>query len=108
MHIETCIGECVTTAKIANRCFDLCLAEQHNMADCIRLTSECSTFCHTTANALERNSPFIKEMCTLCAQICEACATVCEQHADMHEHCKKCAEACTRCQEVCELMAAAI
>lgn len=108
MHIETCIGECVATAKIANHCFNLCLTEEHLLADCIRLTRECSTFCHVTASSLERNSPFVKEMCELCASICKACAEACEKHADMHEHCKKCAEACSRCQEVCELMAKAV
>lgn len=42
MDMESCSAECTATAKIANRCFDLCLAEQDvtMVADCIRLTGE--------------------------------------------------------------------
>jgi len=110
MDMETCGAECTATAKIANRCFDLCLAEQdvNMVADCIRSTRECTEFCHYTASALERNSAFAKQLCILCATICRTCATECGKHADHHEHCRKCAEACLRCAEVCELMVAAL
>ncbi len=110
MDMETCSAECVATAKIANRCFDLCLAEQDvtMVAQCIRLTRECTDFCHATASALERNSPFAKQLCALCAKICHTCANECAKHAEHHEHCRKCEEACTRCAEVCELMVKAL
>jgi Domain of Unknown Function (DUF326) len=74
------------------------------MANCIRLDRECSDICSFAAEMMARNSPFINEICELCAKVCEACGKECEQHD--HQHCQECAKACFRCAEVCRKMVA--
>ncbi|MGM0804664.1 MAG: four-helix bundle copper-binding protein [Bacillota bacterium] len=90
--------------KECNHCFDACLNEEDvkMMAECIRLDRACADICSFAATAMSSNSPFINEICSLCAQICEACGNECKKHD--HEHCQRCAEACFKCAEACRRM----
>ncbi|QQV64854.1 hypothetical protein ABCA12_0142 [Acinetobacter junii] len=70
-----------------------------NKARCL----ECADICQLCVRMQQHNSPFLKEICELCAKICEYCAEECEKHS--HDHCKKCAEACRQCAEECRKIA---
>jgi len=87
-------------------CYDACLKENDigRMRDCIRLDRECADMCELAAKSISQGSPFVREICALCADICDACGKECEKH--MHEHCKHCAEACFACAQACRNMAA--
>lgn len=87
-------------------CYDACLKEEDvkMMAYCIRTDRECADICAFAVKAMQSDSPFAKQICSLCAQICEACGDECKKHS--HDHCQKCANACFRCAEVCRSMAA--
>lgn len=103
---EDCLKACIECLEACNNCFDACLKEEHiqMMAGCIRLDRECADVCSYAAQAITRNSPFVQEICKLCAQICDACGEECGKHD--HEHCQKCAEACRKCAEACRQMVA--
>lgn len=73
------------------------------MAECIRLDRECADICAYAAESMARNSPFVQQICQLCAKICEACGNECKKHD--HVHCQQCAEACLICAETCRKMA---
>lgn len=94
--------DCTYTCNV---CFDACLKEDDvkMMAECIRLDRECAEICALLAQAITRNSPFVKELAGVCATICEACGEECKKHD--HDHCQKCAEACFRCAEACRNIA---
>ncbi|MBT2756831.1 four-helix bundle copper-binding protein [Mesobacillus foraminis] len=86
-------------------CFDACLAEEHvgMMAECIRLDRLCADVCEFAVKSIQSNSPFLGQICQLCADICEACGNECKKHD--HEHCQKCAKSCFRCAVLCRKMA---
>ncbi|MEA3319652.1 MAG: four-helix bundle copper-binding protein [Bacillota bacterium] len=101
---QKCLEECLACMEACNSCFDACLNEENvnMMAPCIRLDRECSDICGFAAKAIQSNSPFMEQICSLCAEICEACADECSKHS--HDHCQKCAEACRRCAAACREM----
>lgn len=92
--------------KACNYCYDACLHEEdvNMMAQCIRLDRECADICNYLEAAIARNSPFIKQIASVCADICTACAEECNKHD--HDHCQQCAKACTSCAEACKQVAA--
>jgi hypothetical protein len=91
--------------EACNVCYDACFGEEDlkMMADCIRMDRECADICAFAAKSMQSNSPFVKQICGLCANICEACGNECKKHD--HDHCQKCAEACFKCAEECRKMA---
>ena len=97
-------------AKMSLSCADSCMAEPHDMAQCIRLCLDCSDICEATARlGLRRtgdDQPMLRELLELCARMCEACAAECEKHD--HEHCKLCALICRECAEDCRKAAASL
>ncbi len=101
---QKCLEECLACMEACNTCFDACLNEEdvNMMAACIRLDRECSDICALAARAIQSNSPFMEQICSLCAEICDACAEECRKHT--HDHCQKCAEACRRCAAACREM----
>ncbi|MEK3993006.1 MULTISPECIES: four-helix bundle copper-binding protein [Robertmurraya] len=103
MNHEQCIKACLECMEACNVCFDACLKENHMMADCIRMDRLCADMCEFAAKAMQTNSPFIQQICQLCADICEACGNECKKHN--HDHCQKCAEVCFRCADECRRMA---
>lgn len=76
MSYEECIKACQESLEACNNCFQACLGEDHvqMMVDCIKLDRECADICSYAVQAMTRNSPFVQEICTLCAKICEDCA----------------------------------
>lgn len=74
--LQNCIVAC-------NHCYDACLKEEDikMMAECIRLDRECAEICSYLAQALCRDTPFAKELASVCANICEACGDECKNIA---------------------------
>jgi|ERR1043166_3602335 hypothetical protein len=109
-HLEhhACIDACVRCAQECHHCADACLEEDDvkSMAACIRLDRDCASLCWMAAAFMSRGSPFIGELCRLCAEACEVCAEECAHHHV--EHCQRCAEACRECAEECRRMAGAM
>jgi hypothetical protein len=75
------------------------------LAECIRLDRDCGHLCWATAAFMSRESPYMHDLCRLCADACDDCAGECEKHA--HDHCRACAEACRLCADECRRMAGA-
>jgi hypothetical protein len=48
------------------------------MRECIQRCLECADICQLCVRMQQHNSPFLKEICELCAKICEYCAEECE------------------------------
>ncbi|WP_233499295.1 four-helix bundle copper-binding protein [Bacillus weihaiensis] len=90
----------------SNACYSACLEEDHvkEMTECIKLDRECADICRVAITSMQTHSPFMMEICKLCADVCEACAKECDKHP--HDHCRKCAEACYRCANLCRNMSA--
>lgn len=80
--MQQTIEACITCMEACNHCFTKCLEESahHDLSGCIRLDRECADICALAAKAMQTDSPFLKEICALCADICEACGTECEKH----------------------------
>ncbi len=104
-QFQHCIDECIKCMLACNHCYDACLKEDHlaGMKECIRLDRECADICTFSAQAMSRNSSYVKELCRICADVCEACGNECKKHEE--EHCQRCADACFSCAKVCRAMA---
>ncbi|PAF22117.1 four-helix bundle copper-binding protein [Terribacillus saccharophilus] len=101
---EECVDACLECIAACNSCYNACLEEENlkMMVTCIRMDRECADICALAVKAMQTNSPFISQICQLCAEICEACGNECKKHKA--EHCQKCAEACFKCAESCRQM----
>lgn len=99
--------EVTTCAQTCLACADACLSEEDvsELAQCIRLDTDCADVCEALGRLLPRliepNKDVIRGMIELCAMACDRCAEECERHAERHMHCSLCAEACRRCAEQC-------
>lgn len=84
-------------------CADACVAEEMDMAQCIRICLDCADICATTAKLAVRRSAqdvsLLRAQLELCIKSCEVCAAECDRHD--HEHCKLCATMCRECAEDC-------
>jgi hypothetical protein len=96
--IRDCLAACDSCAEACGNCFAHMVGEASNN-DCPRCCVECAAICRLCADAMARNSPFMKELCELCARICTWCADQCNAHE--MAHCRACAEACRRCAAAC-------
>ncbi|WCT57473.1 four-helix bundle copper-binding protein [Paenibacillus kyungheensis] len=103
---QKCLEACLECMEACNQCYTACLEEKHldMMRGCLRLDRECADICAYAAKAITSQSPYMQQICALCAQICEDCAQECAKHD--HDHCQRCAEACRHCAEACRSMAA--
>lgn len=103
---QSCIDACVRCAELCEHCAAACLGEENvkEMAECIRLDSDCAEACWGAASFMSRGSQFAHDICRICAEICEACGSECDRHSQM-EHCRQCAKACHECAEECRKMA---
>jgi hypothetical protein len=106
MTFSTCAQACMACSLTCTTCAAACLDENaiEMMRACIQRCLECAEVCHLCAQAEQRKSPFMQEICDLCAQVCDSCAEECSQHKA--EHCQQCAEACRQCANECRKMAA--
>ncbi|WP_408006257.1 four-helix bundle copper-binding protein [Pseudalkalibacillus sp. A8] len=69
--------------------------------DCEKLMLECFDICSYTITALQRETPFAKEICQLCELICEACGNECSQSESPET--QKCADICYEVAESCRI-----
>ncbi|TDQ42769.1 four-helix bundle copper-binding protein [Aureibacillus halotolerans] len=100
-ELLACYQACIDTLRASNECYDACLLETNpaELKECIRLTRECADMCAFAAQAISRKSPYVEQICALCAQICEACGHACGPH--QHDYCQRCAKQCFQCAEAC-------
>lgn len=84
-------------------CADACLAEDMDMAQCIRDCLDCSTICAATAQISVRrtaqNIDVMRSQLQACIQACEICAAECGKHDN--PHCELCAKMCRECADDC-------
>ena len=84
-------------------CADACVAEEMDMAQCIRNCLDCADVCTATARLATRrtaqNIEVLRAQLETCIKACETCATECEKHDN--EHCKLCAQMCRECADDC-------
>ncbi|GAB6989008.1 four-helix bundle copper-binding protein [Paenibacillus pini] len=101
---QECIEASLDCMNACNICYVSSLKEYDlaMLRECIRLNRECADICDLAAQSMQRNSPFLKEICELCILACDACAAECGKHE--HDHCKACAEACRKCADTCRQM----
>src|SRR5437870_5653526 len=96
-----CIDACIACARACEACGDACLTELDaaQRVRCIRLNRDCAIVCWTAAELMSRESPFVEELCRVCAEICTACGDECARFPELH--CQRCTEACRLCAEEC-------
>ncbi|MEX0341833.1 MAG: four-helix bundle copper-binding protein [Erythrobacter sp.] len=84
-------------------CADACVAEDGDMAQCIRNCLDCADVCAATARLAVRrtaqNIDVLRSQLETCITACETCAAECEGHDN--PHCSLCAEMCRECAEDC-------
>jgi len=84
-------------------CADACVAEQGDMAQCIRSCLDCADVCAATARLAVRRTAqdigMLRAQLETCVRACELCAAECGRHE--HEHCRLCATMCRECAEDC-------
>ncbi len=77
-------------------CADACVAEDGDMAQCIRYCLDCADVCTATARLgirrTAQNIDVLRSQIETCIKACETCAEECEKHDN--GHCAKCAEMC--------------
>lgn len=101
------LGHAVRTAidcaAICNSCADACVAEEMDMAQCIRDCLDCSDICAATARIAMRrtgtNRQLIRSQLAVCIKACEICAEECARHSTAH--CARCAQMCKECSQAC-------
>ena len=84
-------------------CADACVAEDMDMAQCIRNCLDCADICGATARLATRrtaqNIEVLRAQLETCIKACETCAAECEGHDN--PHCQLCAKMCRECAEDC-------
>ena len=90
-------------ASFCTSCADACVAEDGDMAQCIRYCSDTADICAATARLAVRrtaqNIDVLRAQLELCIKACETCADECEKHDD--PHCAMCAKMCRECADDC-------
>ena len=84
-------------------CADACVAEDMDMAQCIRNCLDCADVCSATARLAVRrtaqNIDVLRSQLETCIKACETCAAECDKHDN--PHCQLCAKMCRECAEDC-------
>ncbi|UYH53923.1 four-helix bundle copper-binding protein [Qipengyuania sp. SS22] len=84
-------------------CSDACVAEDTDMAQCIRTCLDCADVCAATARLAVRrtaqNIDVLRAQLEACITACETCAAECESHDN--PHCALCAKMCRECADDC-------
>ena len=84
-------------------CADACIAEDMDMAQCIRNCLDCADICAATARLAVRrtaqNIEVLRSQLETCIKACETCAEECEKHDN--PHCAMCAKMCRECADDC-------
>lgn len=101
--LATAARHAMFCALMCTSCADACVAEDMDMAQCVRSCLDCADVCTATSRLAVRrtgqNVEVLRAMLELCARVCDACATECERHG--HGHCELCARMCRECAADC-------
>ncbi len=101
--LATAARHAMFCAVICTSCADACLAEDMDMAQCVRSCLDCADVCTATARLAVRrtghNIAVLRTMLEACQRTCELCAEECARHDS--DHCRRCAEMCRECAEDC-------
>ena len=91
-------------------CHQVCLAMQVHPdvvgklnADDTKLLVNCAKMCETSADFMDTNSAYHREVCRVCSEICTACAQMCDRTGI--DVLRACAATCRRCADSCRRMA---
>ncbi|WP_379126753.1 four-helix bundle copper-binding protein [Paenibacillus sp. sgz500958] len=108
IQYQECIEACIKCMNACNYSYVSSLKEYdlESLRDIIRMDRECADICAFAVQAMTRQSPFVAEICRLCAEICERCAEVCSQN--VLTRCNGCIEACLSCAEACRQISEAV
>ena len=84
-------------------CADACVAEDMDMAQCIRNCLDCADVCSATARLAVRrtaqNIDVLRSQLETCIKGCETCGAECDKHDN--PHCQLCAKMCRECADDC-------
>src|SRR5256885_10525249 len=98
---KDCITACNDCATACGHCFAHMSGKVSSNA-CPACCIECAAICRLCADAIARHSPFVKQLCRLCAEVCDWCAKECGAH-DMRSE-EHTSELQSPCNLVCRLL----
>ncbi|BCG59579.1 MULTISPECIES: four-helix bundle copper-binding protein [Paenibacillus] len=108
IQYQDCIDACLKCMNACNSSYVSSLKE-YDLAllrDCIRMDRECADICAYAIQAMTRQSPYVADICSLCADICEATAKECGRYEQTH--CRNCIDACLDCAKACREISEAV
>lgn len=101
--LATAARHAMFCAEMCTSCADACVAEEMDMAQCIRSCLDCADVSSASARLAVRrtaqNVEVLRLMLESCARVCDLCAAECARHE--HGHCQLCAEMCLECAADC-------
>jgi hypothetical protein len=101
--LATAARHAMFCALMCTSCADACVAEDMDMAQCVRSCLDCADVCTATSRLAVRrtgqNVEVLRATLRLCAEVCDACAAECERHS--HGHCELSARMCRECAADC-------
>jgi hypothetical protein len=101
--LVTAARHAMLCSLMCTSCADACLAEEMDMAQCIRTCLDCADVCAATARLAVRRTgqdiEMLRAQIETCIRACELCGAECERHD--HDHCRLCAEMCRECADDC-------
>lgn len=103
---ESCIkalSDCIAACAICARS-GASETNEHAMADCVMLNTDCMEICRLAISCMERDSKMVTAICEACADACERCQEECDKY--LLDYCKVCAEACRTCAMECRALVA--
>ena len=104
-EMERCISACLDCHRICLETMAHCFQRggRHTDARHIRLFSDCTEICQTSAHFMLRGSDLHYQTCAVCASVCDRCADACGAFQDDAEM-QRCEQACRRCADSCRSM----
>ena len=101
--LATAVRHAMFCSAICTSCADACLAEEMDMAQCVRTCLDCADICEAVMKVATRrtgsNETVLREALQLCITACDVCAEECSRHDN--DHCRRCAEMCRECSADC-------
>lgn len=102
----TCLEDCT---ECYQTCFEaamnhcLMMGGEQVAPDHFRLMMDCAEVCRMAAQFQLSSSPFISQICSLCAEICDACATSCEKLTGLEDCVLSCLKTADSCRVVADM-----
>ncbi|MDT3424623.1 putative Fe-S center protein [Paenibacillus forsythiae] len=108
IQYQDCIESCLKCMNACNVSYVSSLKEYDlaELRQCIRMDRECADICAFAIEAMARQSPFVADICRLCAEICEATAR--ESGRYKQTYCQDCIRACLECADACRQISEAV